>query len=162
MDKTITVTRKGANITVPLPDFKDDIAFKMSGQPGVSTAPATDTPALATTDPIAGQWRGSISGEGGFGTPIELTVKPGCQVGRVCGTVSVPELPCSGDLALTGIRGSTFTFIEQNMGGSESCVSGGTELLTLQADGTLLFQYTITLASGQKLASSGVLMKSPD
>ena len=158
------VTRKGDHITVALPDFVDDIAFKLYTPPSAQLTPPTPAPELtaviaySTTDPIAGKWTGSIYGEtGSFSALIDLSIQPGCEIGDDCGTVSVPQLPCSGSLVLVEIDGNTFVFIEQNMTGAASCVSGGYEYLQLQADGTLSFRYIFTSSSGEKMISSGVL-----
>jgi len=162
--QSITVGRKGDDVTIPLPDFTDDIAFKMTALPGApptAVAPGTATPAApATADAIAGEWTGTItSDEGGFATRIDLSIQLGCQPGRVCGRVSAPELPCSGDLFLAEIKGKQFVFVEQGMAGADSCVSGGYESLQLQADGSLSFHFTLTLPSGEKIASSGILTR---
>ena len=170
-----TVTRRGNNITITFPDFTDDIAFKLYPQSSAqqplatsSTIPVapTESPAPTaviaptTTDPIAGKWTGSIFGEtSGFSALIDLSIQPGFKAGNVCGTVSVPQLPCSGSLALTEINGDTFVFIEQNMTGAAACASGGYEYLQLQENGTLSFKYTFTSSSGEKIGSSGVLKR---
>jgi len=116
--------------------------------------------APTTTDPIAGKWTGSIFGEtSGFSALIDLSIQPGFKAGNVCGTVSVPQLPCSGSLALTEINGDTFVFIEQNMTGAAACASGVYKYLQLQENGTLSFKYTFTSSSGEKIGSSGVLKR---
>jgi hypothetical protein len=45
------------------------------------------------------------------------------------------------------------------MSGAASCLSGGIEKLTLQADGSLAFMYEFTPAQGDKIASSGTLKR---
>jgi len=60
---------------------------------------------------------------------------------------------------LTEIKGKQFLFLEQGMAGADLCVSGGYESLQLQADGTLSFHYSLTLPSGEKIASSGILTR---
>jgi len=170
-----TATRKGDTVTIRLPDFTDDIAFKMHIQPSLQPTPSTlvstvvppmDTPvptavsAPTTTDSIAGKWTGTIFGEtSDFSTRIDLSIRPSCEAGRLCGTVSAPQLPCSGELFLQEMTGDGFVFIERNMTGASSCVSGGYEYLQLQPDGTLAFKYLFTTPSGEKLASNGVLKR---
>ncbi len=133
-------TRKGNSVIVNLPDFTDDIAFKMMAQAGsVSTLVST------TTDTIAGKWSGTItSSSGAFSTLVNLEIQPGCQVGRVCGIFSAPQLPCSGTLFLKEITGETFVFIEQDSTGSASCISGGYEYLQPLSDGTLSYRFLFT------------------
>jgi hypothetical protein len=165
---SITVNPTGNTIMIPLPDFKDDIAFKISPGMGtglISTPAPTDTtgPAAvltpvsaATTNPIAGTWSGSISNLAGtFSTLLKLSVPSGCTPGQVCGSFSAPQLPCSGDLFLQTINGNIYLFQEQNATGAGSCLSGGYEQLQLLADETLSYGYLIT--PGSAASSTGIL-----
>ena len=53
-----SVTRYGSTVTVTLPDFQDDVAFKMMAGAGTSVI----TPEVAVnTDEIAGTWSGTFS-----------------------------------------------------------------------------------------------------
>ncbi|CAG0935027.1 hypothetical protein TFLX_03851 [Thermoflexales bacterium] len=151
-----TVTRQGAGLTISLPDFTDDLAFKAYP---VAGAISTSVPP-PVTDLIAGQWMGTITNEAGnFSTRIELSIQPSCQIGQVCGTVTAPQLPCSGKLVLQEITGDIFVFMEQGMQGATFCASGGYESLQLQADGTLSFRFTLTSPEGEKTNSSGRLAR---
>jgi len=165
---SVTVSQTGSTVTIPLPDFQDDIAFKMSAGMGTGTVPTlpsangtetAPTPTLASTaltDPIAGTWNGAISNLAGtFSTPVKLSIQAGCRPGQVCGTFSAPQLPCTGDLLLQTINGGTFLFQEQNVSGAASCLSGGFEQLQLMADGTLSYGYLST--PGSAAASTGIL-----
>jgi hypothetical protein len=111
------------------------------------------------TDLIAGDWTGTTVGinDPSFSTQIDLSIDKGCTVGKSCGTISAPEIQCSGDIALESITGYTYTFIEQNMKGSSSCISGGYEYIRLLPDNTLSWQYLYTSNSGDKTASSAIL-----
>jgi hypothetical protein len=152
------LTPQGNNVTLALPDFNDDIAFKMISQPSSTStvAPVTGTPVLPASNLIAGKWTGTIVGENSnFSERIDLSFLPACQVGSVCGTVSAT--PCTGMLAMQEIDGDTFVFIEQNMTGAATCLSGGKEYLQLQADGTLLFRFKLTTAQGTTISSNGIL-----
>ncbi len=125
---------------------------------GVNPPPITP---LANADSIAGNWAGTSIGinDLSFSTKIEITIEPGCTVGNICGSVSAPQLPCSGDIMLESIIGNTFSFIEQNMGGSASCVSGGVEYIRMLPDDTLSWAYLYSSPSGVQTASSSVLEK---
>lgn len=156
---TAEVSQRGNSVTIPLPDFHDDIAFKMMSLLYVT---ASDSPSSAapSTDTIAGNWTGTlISDTSGFSTQLDLSIQPGCQVGNLCGTVSTPQLPCSGTLLLTAVQSDTFIFTEQNMTGAPFCVSGGQEFLTLQADGTLSYRYKFVPAQGAMVSSSAILIR---
>ena len=150
-----SVTRQGGTISVPLPDFQDDIVFKIMAQAGTTlTTPA----APGITDVIAGEWNGTISNQAGtFSTLVELSIKIGCERGRICGTFAAPQLPCSGDLFLKNTSAETFVFIEQNVTGATSCISGGYEYLQLLEDGTLFYKFTFTPDSTD--TSNGILQR---
>ena len=156
-----SVTRIGNIVNISLPDFQDDIAFKMTAQAGTastSTHASTSAPAIVTTDTISGTWSGTISNTTKtFSTPVKLSIQAGCRTGTVCGTFSAPQISCSGDLYLQAISAQTFFFLEQNASGSSSCQSGGYEQLQLLADGTLSSSYLIT--PGSAASSTGILKK---
>jgi hypothetical protein len=149
-----TVARKGDKVTITLPDFTDDIAFKMTAQAGPISTPESTT----TTDTIAGKWSGTITNTSGtFSTPVNLEIQPGCSPGQVCGTFSAPHLSCSGALFLQEIAGESFVLIEQNVTGAASCASGGYEYLQSLADGTLAYKFSFTPDSGY--SSNGILYR---
>jgi len=153
-----TATRQGSSITISLPDFTDDIAFKMFTQPGSQTGPAASEAAPTTTDLIAGDWSGTIFSEThNFSALVELSIQPGCTLDQVCGMVTTPEMACQGNIVLKEIDGGTFVFLEEDITGAESCVSGGIERLELQADGTLAYAFNLTLPGGERFISNGVL-----
>ena len=62
-------------------------------------------------------------------------------MGKVCGTYTVPELPCTGSLTLNDISRGTYTFVEQSATNSATCPSGGFEYIRMLSDGTLSWQY---------------------
>ena len=147
-----SIIRHGSTVTVTLPAFQDDIAFKM--MPGAETATVTPG-ATNNTNAIAGKWNGTISNQAGtFSTLVELSIQSNCAPGRVCGTYIAPRLFCSGDLFLNEITSAHFMFIEQNASGGASCISGGYEYLQLLEDGTLSYRYS-SQSTGD--ASTGVL-----
>jgi hypothetical protein len=147
-----SATRQGHAITVTLPGFQDDIAFKMTAQ----AETATVTPGVVNnTNAIAGTWSGTISNPAAtFSTLVELSIQSDCEPGRVCGTFYAPQLPCSGDLFLNEIAAANFVFIEQNATGAASCTSGGYQYLQLLEDGTLSYSYS-SQSTGD--SSTGIL-----
>jgi hypothetical protein len=150
---SISVPRTGGTLTITLPGFTDDIAFKMTALGGTVFTPV---PATDTTDPVAGGWSGTIASQDGtFSTLLEVEIQAGCQPGQVCGTFSTPQLPCSGELFLQSINAETFVFKEQNITGAEFCASGGFEQLTLQTDGTLFYEYLVS--PGLPAGTTGIL-----
>jgi hypothetical protein len=149
-----SVTRQGSTVTVILPEFQDDIAFKMTA--GAETSVITPE-VTGNTNAIAGTWSGTITNDAGtFSTPLELSIQFDCEAGNLCGTFTVPQLPCSGDLFLNEITAADFIFIEQNSSGAAFCKSGGYEYLRLLEDGTLSYMYS-SQSSGD--SSTGILQR---
>jgi len=150
-----SVTRQGSTVTVTLPEFTDDIAFKMTA--GAETSVVTPEVA-ASTDMIAGSWSGTITSTGGdFSTRVELFIMAWCQPNYVCGTFNAPQVSCAGNLFLAEITAGTYVFIEQDVSGAATCTAGGYEYLELQNDGTLLYQYAPP--PGTVMTSSGILQQ---
>lgn len=148
------ITAQDGKINLSLPDFKDDIAFKMTA---LEEAVSPSAPVI-TTDSLAGKWKGTITNSSGtFTTLLELEFQTGCVPGQACGWFSVPELPCSGDLFLDEVEDETFVFVEQNVTGASSCTSGGLESLRLLPDGTL--EYNFAFSPGASHSSSGILVR---
>ncbi len=148
-----TLSQQGNSISLALPDFQDDIAFKMSAQ---GTVVSSQAPANSSTDSIGGEWNGIVTNSAGtFSTPVQLSIKPGCTPWNVCGTYSAPQISCSGELMLQAISLQTYTFLEQNASGSSSCQSGGYEQLELLSDGTLSYAYLSY--RGDTASSTGIL-----
>jgi hypothetical protein len=160
LTNSTTVAQSGDQVIIPLPDFTDDIAFKMYPQSGtgiVEPADPSDSSGSAT-DPIAGKWTGTIAGKNtSFSTTVEISIEPGCAPGRVCGTITAPLLACSGELFLQEMQDQAYVFIEQNMAGSAVCESGTYEYIHLESDGTLSIRTVYTSPSGEESESSGRL-----
>lgn len=149
---TIHITRTTSTASIPLPDFQDDLAFRLTAIGG------TITESGPATDAIAGDWQGRIgNAEGSFSTVIEVTIQPGCDAGQICGTFGTPELNCTGNLFLQEVNGDTFVFIEQISSGGAACASGGYEFLQLQADGTLAYQFSFSRDAA--VSSTGILTR---
>lgn len=143
---SILIARKGDRIKVPLPDFTDDIAFKLSinftGTINPPPAPEPEPTAIALTSagPLVGEWVGTVFEPGdGFANVLKISILPDCKVGAVCGKSKFSW--CSLDLVLKDIDGDTFDFAEQNINNNAPCTVGGSDHLRLQMDGTILLNY---------------------
>jgi len=154
------LARLGNRVTVALPDFTDDIAFKLLvNTSGVILPPPTPPPpptpiAPTNTDPVAGQWVGTIFGEGGdFAAVLHVTIQPGCRIGGACGKTATEW--CFIDLVLKEIDGDTLVFEEKNVSGTSTCPAGGIDHIRLQRNGTILFRYESSIPGGA--ASNGIL-----
>jgi hypothetical protein len=131
--------RNTNGVTVTLPDFNDDIAFRMTPVGGTIS---TLIPALTNTDTVAGKWSGAIKNTTvTFSTPVILLIQAGCARGKNCGTFSAPKLKYAEVRYLESINTATFLFQERNVTSGSTCQSGSYELLQLLRDGTLSYQY---------------------
>jgi hypothetical protein len=113
---------------------------------------------VAAADPIAGSWSGQSSDGSGGTFTISLSVAKGCGLGTgKCGSISVSNTPCTGDIRLNSVSGQTFEFYVYNFDPARSnttkCQEGPGDSFTLQGDGTL--HYTTNYGMGP-----GTLMKS--
>jgi hypothetical protein len=142
------LTRQGKNVTVALPDFTDDIAFKLyvntSGAVLLPPTPASEPTAVgrANTDPLAGQWTGTVfQVNDEWAAVLHVTIQPGCKVGSACGKSAFDW--CSIDLVLKEINGDTLVFDEQKASATSNCGPGGIDRIRLQPDGTLLLQFDV-------------------
>lgn len=140
------LTRKGNLITVSLPDFTDDIAFKLYvNATGAIIAPPAPAPeptaiALTSTDLAAGRWVGTVFGKSSdFAAVLYITIQPGCTAGSVCGKSAFNW--CSIDLVLNKIDGDTLVFAEKKVSSTSTCAAGGIDRFRVQPDGTILFDY---------------------
>jgi len=113
---------------------------------------------VAAAEPIAGSWSGQSSDGSGGTFTITLSVAKGCGLATgKCGSISVSNTPCTGDIRLNSVSGQTFEFYVYNFDPARSnttkCQEGPGDFFTLQGDGTL--HYTTNYGMGP-----GTLMKS--
>ena len=89
-------------------------------------------------DSIAGNWKGTVIDDGGSNhLLVEIHIEKACEINETCGTINLPELPCSGKLKLVKMQNGVFTFIEKDVTGADFCVPDGQDTLQLLPDGTL-------------------------
>jgi hypothetical protein len=142
------LTRQGNYVTVALPEFTDDIAFKLYvNSTGAIVPPPTPAPeptaiTLTSTDPEAGQWVGTVFQiNADWAAVLHVNIQPSCKVGSVCGKSAFDW--CSIDLVLNKIDGDTLVFDEQKVSSMSNCAPGGIAHLRLQPDGTILMQFDV-------------------
>ncbi|KAA3664255.1 MAG: hypothetical protein DWQ04_06655 [Chloroflexi bacterium] len=95
-----------------------------------------------TSELIAGNWKGTIQGKvDEFTADIFIMIEDNCEIDAICGTYSVPSLPCSGNLKLGRIDDDTFIFVEQKTNGEDWCGSGDFEYIKPLSNDTLSWEY---------------------
>ncbi len=140
------VNRLGKTVTVSLPDFTDDIAFKMNARESkLILLPPTPAPeptaiVLTATDQMAGKWVGTVySYSSDFMAVLNLDIDSDCPLGAKCGKSRFNW--CSIDLILNRIDGDTLVFKEKRINSSPACAEGGTDTLRLRPDGTIQLDF---------------------
>jgi len=80
-----------------------------------------------------------------------------CEIGSVCGSFSIPDLPCSGNLVYIGSEGGVFQFMGQDTQG-ENCIEGEINEFELLPDGSLrsYFHYK---SDEVEVTNNGILQK---
>jgi inosine-uridine nucleoside N-ribohydrolase len=124
------------------------LAFLLSGcfpftrpsTPTLQSVVNTQLPSQTQTQPVAfpisGIWTGSAK-NGNFEMQVTITIEASCQVGQVCGTFDLHNIPCSGTFTLVGEEKDVYEF---RAGDKHGSCGEGRDFLQLLPDGTL--QYT--------------------
>jgi eukaryotic-like serine/threonine-protein kinase len=117
-----------------------------------STRAASPAPAPAVPATLAGTWSGTVRQ-----TDPELTVTVRVQLtaGTSAGTISYPQLGCSGHLLLVSAAGRTYTLEQGITSGQQNC-NDGVVVLTQQSASGLQFSFQRKGAP----SPSGVLARS--
>lgn len=122
----------------------------------ISPTTIPPTPLPVSTGALAGDWTGVFHGiNDDFSAEIQVSIDEECETNKICGTYSVPSLPCSGELTLTRVDNLTYVFVEQQTGGADWCGSGGYEYMELLPGNTLSWAYS---APGESIKSEGTLV----
>jgi hypothetical protein len=110
------------------------------GQKPASTPP--DKTVVPTADALAGRWAGMAHTADGQTYTIALSIRTACQVGQTCGTISVLEVPCHGELSLYGRADDNYEFNVGHFDSSSSatCTPGAGEHFHKLPDGGLSYR----------------------
>ncbi len=110
-----------------------------------------------TADGIAGSWIGRVSRGGDDTFVLRLSVADGCRRNERCGSISMSDLPCKGDVYLDELNEGTYELSVDNVseGSSASCRTGPGDYFTPQRNGTLRYR------SGYDGSLTGTLSRAP-
>jgi hypothetical protein len=100
-----------------------------------SSAAPTATPTIPTD--LAGTWAGTVRQTQ---PALAVTVRISLPAGRSAGTISYPQLGCSGQLLLVSVLAGTFTLEQGITKGQQSCDSG-VVLLSPKGNSALAFKF---------------------
>jgi hypothetical protein len=108
------------------------------------TPKAVPTP-TSPVDTIVGDWTGTMYLPDGGDTlgQLDISIQAGCAVDKICGSYSIPQIPCGGTFVYKGINGEAFRFEQQLTKGDVTiCGTGSFNEITLLKDGTLSQTWT--------------------
>jgi hypothetical protein len=122
-----------------------------SSSPAISSAPislpsgggslAVNSPVI-TADAITGRWTGQAKNSSGEFYTINVEIHPSCKSDEKCGTISVLQVPCYGEISLKAVQKDDYEFDVSNFDSRSSlkCTPGAGEHLKLLSDGRLSYR----------------------
>ena len=123
------------------------LAFLISGclsiaSTSVPTLPPvknTQEPVIISTPqaafPLEGEWTGTAK-NGTFEMQVSLTMGSNCQVGQVCGSIDLRNVPCSAKFTLVGVENNIYEF---EAGEKKGTCGVGRDYLQILSNGTMLY-----------------------
>ena len=95
-----------------------------------------------TADAVAGEWSGEARQGSDERFEVQLNIADDCELKEVCGTISVSDVPCFGDLSFHAVAGERYEFSVDHFSGESAesdCTPGAGEYLTPHGDDALLY-----------------------
>lgn len=107
-----------------------------------SPSPSFASPSVDTADAIANRWSGKAKTSSGESYTINVDIRHACKLNEKCGTISVLQVPCYGEVSLKAIRNEDYEFEVSNFDGRSSakCTPGAGEHFKLLPDRRLSYR----------------------
>lgn len=134
--------------------------YKPLPSPSPSTSAPTDSPTQPKVADIPlGKWSGMAKDPSGTSFPINVEINQACSLSKKCGYISVPEIPCNGEISFVNMNNDYYEFDVSNFdtkSDQKTCKPGAGELFRLLPDGRLAYKATYSNAEGvlEKVGSS--------
>jgi hypothetical protein len=120
--------------------------------PSSSPSPSTSAPTQPRIANIpVGKWSGVAKEPSGATFPINVGINQVCSLKQKCGYISVPKVPCYGEIAFVDINNDYYEFDVSNFdirSDLKICKPGAGELFRLLPDGRLAYKATYSNAEG--------------
>jgi len=113
----------------------------ISTSPSVIASPSANAQ-VVTADAIAKHWSGKAKTSSGELYTIDVTIHPSCKLGGKCGTISVLQVPCYGEISLKAVQNDDYEFDVSNFDNRSSakCTPGAGEHFKPLPDGRLSYR----------------------
>jgi len=114
-----------------------------SPSPSGSVSPSVNTAdAIHTADAIAGKWSGEARTTSGETFTINAEIRQSCRLNEKCGTISVLQVPCYGEISLKALQNEDYEFDVSNFDSRSSpkCTPGAGEHFKPLPDGRLSYR----------------------
>jgi hypothetical protein len=120
--------------------------------PSSPSSPSTSAPPQPKVANIpVGKWSGVAKEPSGANFPINVEINQVCSLKQKCGYISVPKVPCYGEISFVDINNDYYEFDVSNFdvrSDPKICKPGAGELFRLLPDGRLAYKATYSNAEG--------------
>jgi hypothetical protein len=121
-------------------------------QSSVTSPPQVVTPPASSVVNIPiGKWSGVAKEPSGTSFPINVEINQFCSLNKKCGYISVPKVPCYGEISFVNIHKDYYEFDVSNFDARSNpkiCKPGAGELFRLLPDGRLAYRAAYSNAEG--------------
>ena len=99
---------------------------------------------------MIGSWKGTAADPDGTVFQITLDISQYCGLKEFCGSITIPDMPCYGEVFLENVNNGDVEFKVQNFkaGSSPKCTPGAGEHFRLKSDGSLDYYASYSDAHG--------------
>ncbi|MEH1872468.1 hypothetical protein [Nostoc sp.] len=111
---------------------------------------SSSTP-LRVSNAIRGKWSGVAKEPSGKSFRINLEIQRDCSLKEKCGYISVPDVPCYGEISLHQVSSNDYEFDVSNFDSRSNlkiCTPGAGERFNLLSNGKLAYKATYSNAQG--------------
>jgi hypothetical protein len=130
-------------------DNPPNIPSPSSSLSSSSTSPSSLP--LQVSNAFLGKWSGIAKNTSGESFRINLEIKRNCSLNEKCGYISVPHVPCYGEISLKEVSSDDYEFDVSNFDNRSNlkiCQPGAGERFRLLPDGKLAYKATYSNAQG--------------
>jgi hypothetical protein len=154
---TIVVALIGGIVTIFTTVWKPPSSNLSSSPPAGSSSVSTPVPTVPSStsvqisDIIFGKWSGVAKEPSGTSFPINVEINRDCNLYKKCGYISVPKVPCYGEISLQKVSNNNYEFDVSNFDSRSNlklCKPGAGEHFYPLPDGKLAYRATYSNAEG--------------